>query len=267
MKKLDYLRLISIDPYGIGNEGNGMIDILYSHLLNENGLSFYKYIKINQIHQSQDIKEFVDFDRGKVHVNIIHNTPSNFDHLDDFSKNKIRLEVIHKGLLRLSKEDERFQKNKLEEIREELLSKKFYFVIEGVVLVNPFEKNIISKISITPHSKYFIFSLEVKNENGVLCKANLYTSKPLVYYLDSFFSVMKWINKDELCVGGKSKEMNILLKLSNCDIRFKNLTRYNKPPLWEMGRAEATDIEKKVAYENWLDSLPPEYAAVIKNNN
>lgn len=267
MKKLDYLRLISIDPYGIGNEGNGMLDILYSYLLRENGLSFYNYIKINQIHQSQGIKEFVDFDKGKVHVNIIYNTPSNFDFLDDFSKNKIRLELIHEGLLRLSKEDERFQKGKLEKIREEILLKKFYFIIEGVISVNPFDKNIISKILITPQPKYFIFSLEVKNENNFLYKVNLYISKPLVYYLDSFFSIMKWTKKDELYVSGKSKQMNILLNLSNCDIQFKNLTQYNKPPLWEIGKAEASDTEKKVAYKNWLDSLPPEYAAVIRNNN
>ncbi len=267
MKRLDYLRLISIDPNGIGNEGNGMLDILYSYLLYENGLSFYKYIKINQIHQSQDIKEFVDFDKGKVHVNIIHNTPSNFDYLDDISKNKIRLEVIHAGLLRISKEDERLQKDKLEKIREEILLKKNYFIIDGIVSVNPFDKNITCKILITPQAKYFIFSLDVKNKDSYLCKVDLYRSKPLVYYLDSFFSIIKWINKDELYVGGKAKQMSILLNLSNCDIQFKNLTQYNKPPLWEMGKTETNNTEKRVAYENWLDSLPPEYAAVIRNSN
>lgn len=264
---IEYFRLVSVDPQGIGNKGNGQIDLLYSSLLNLYGLNYYKSIKVNQIAPNQGIKEFVEIEKGFVHVNIIYIIDPRFDSLADFEKNKIRLEVIHAGLLRLAKEDDKFAKVKLERIRNEILENKFDFAIEVFKKENPVDNKFLSKLIIRPQSGYFDFFLQVINEGHRVCEIHLYKGKSTPFYVDSFFSKIIWVGINQLIIEGEEKQMRIIIDINECNVSFDNLTSYSKPPLWEMMRVGLTQEENNNAYENWLHSLPPAYSAIIRNSD
>lgn len=264
--KVDIFRLISVDPNGIGNKENGLLDLLYSYLLWKNGLDYYRFIKVNQIHQDQGIEEFVEIEEGIVHINIIFNTDSNFEALNDVNKNRIRLDIVHAGLLRLAEEDPKFFKATLERIKNEILERNFNFELEGEIKESPFDNGTICKFLINPQTKYFDYFFLVLKEGKDLCKVNIYRGKPTTFYLDSFFSTVIWNNKDLITIEGREKQMKMTLNVVKCDLNFQNLTEYAVPPLWEMMKAEISEQENKNAYENWLHSLPPAYSAIVRGN-
>ncbi len=265
--KVDIFRLISVAPNGIGNKENGLLDLLYSYLLCENGLDYYKYIKVNQIGADQGIEEFVDIRKGFVHINIIFNTDLNFDKLNDITKNKLRLDIIHAGLLRLGDKDPKFSKITLEKIKKEILERDFNFELEGKIRKNRFDDITSFKLLINPQTKYFDYFFLIQKDGKNLCRIPIYRGKPSTYYLDSFFSTLTWNNESQLTVTGKEKQMKIILDTTSCKLTFQNLTKYPKPPLWEMMRADIDEQQSSNAYENWLDSLPPGYSAIIRDND
>jgi len=264
--KVDIFRLISVDPNGIGNKENGLLDLLYSYLLWKNGLDYYSFIKVNQIHQDQGIEEFVEIEEGFVHINIIFNTDPNFDTLNDAKKNKIRLDVIHAGLLRLADEDLKFSKIILEKIKNEILERDFNFELEGKIRKSTFDDKTVCQFLINPQTKYFDYFFLIQKDGNDLCKINIYRGKPSTFYLDSFFSTMIWNNENQVIIEGKEKQMKMILDVANCKLNFQNLTRYPIPPLWEMEKAEISEQENMTAYENWLHSLPPAYSAIIRES-
>jgi hypothetical protein len=264
--KVDIFRLISVDPHGIGNKENGLLDLLYSYLLWKNGLDYYRFIKVNQIHQDQGIEEFVEIEKGLVHINIIFNTDPNFDTLNDANKNRIRLDIIHAGLLRLADKDPKFSKTNLEKIKDEILERNFNFELEGQIRKSPFDDTTVCRFLINPQTKYFDYFFLIQKDGSDLCKIPIYRGKPLTYYLDSFFSTVTWNNKNQVVIEGKEKQIKMILDVANCKLDFQNLTQYPKPPLWEMANAEIDEQDNKTAYENCLHSLPPAYSAIIRES-
>lgn len=265
--KIEIFRLISIDPDGIGNQGNGLLDILYSYLLWKNGLDYYKFIRINQIGREQQIKEFVEIKKGKVHVNLIHPTDKKFDLLDNFSKNRIRLDVIHAGLLKLAEVDSRFSSNVLEKIREDILKNNFNVSLDGEWKVNQFDRTVQFRFSVIPYTDFFDYYITVQRDGIEICKQFLYRGKPNPSIAFYFFSRPKWKNKNELLIEGEEKQMRIRLDISSCTLEFQNLTQYTNPPLWEMMKVGIGEQESKSAYEDWLHSLPPAVAAIVRDSN
>jgi hypothetical protein len=264
--KLDIFRLISIDPYGVGNEENALVDLLYSYFLGKNGLDHYREIKVNQVHQEQGIEEFVDIEDKYVHVNIIFNTDPNFDNLDDLSKNKIRLDLIHAGLLRFAEKDNRYPKSILEDIRNEILRNNFNLELLGQVQKNPYDESISYRLVIRPQTKYFEYFFLIQKEGKDLCKIPVYKGKANTFYLAALFSKVMWKTKNKVVIEGLEEQMQMTLDSDNCNLTFQNLTEYSKPPLWEMSRADISDQDNLNAYENWIHSLPPGYAAILNNN-
>ena len=261
--KIDIFRLISVDPRGIGNTGNGLLDFLYSYLLWQNGLGYYKYIRVNQIHQDQGIEEFVDMEEGKVHINIIFNTDINFDALDDIEKNRIRLDIIHSGLLRLSDKDPNFSNKTLRKIRDEILQKEFNIEVECLIKESPYDNNLFCKILVNPLARCFDYYILLQKDDNVLCKIHFFRSNPLTYYFEVIFNKISWKTEGEVIIEGSENQMKMSLDVNNCKLDFQNLTIYPSPPLWEMANAEISEQEKRSAYQNWLDSLPPAFSAII----
>src|SRR5882757_6824071 len=116
------LRLNSVINSGFGKE-TGMISFLYSYLLNIYGLGFYNLIIVNHI--GLDLEEKIFYDKGKIHINIRSPLEHTFLNKSAYEKNLTFLDLIHRSLLRLSNEDARIVPEKLEEIRKEILNKKF----------------------------------------------------------------------------------------------------------------------------------------------
>jgi hypothetical protein len=262
--KIDIFRLTSIDPDGVGNEENGLVDLLYSFLLWRNGLDYYKYILVNQIGKNQNINEIVQIKGGRVHINLIHATDKNFDQLDDIRKNMAKVDIIHDGLQRLGKVDPRFSTELLNKVRDQIVSNNFSVVLESVGKDSPFEKGVSGKMIILPTSKYFDYCLLIKNGDKEVCRQFIYRGMPTSYYYYSLFSSAKWKNRTTFIVEGREKQMRLKLDVSNCKVVFENLTQYPSPPLWEMMKVGISEQESKSAYENWLHSLPPAVAAMIR---
>lgn len=265
--KIDIFRLISIDHNGIGNRGNGLLNIIYSYLLWKNGLDYYKFVKINQIGREQQVKEFVEIQKEYVHINLIHPTDKNFDLLDDDRKNKIRLEIIHAGLMRLAEVDSRFSISKLNEIRKEVIESNFRIALESNGKINRFDKAVLVKLLILPSTTYFDYHLIVQRNEMEICRQFLYRGKPAPDIVSYFFSKPKWKNKNELVIEGQEKQMRIRLDISSCTLEFQNLTQYPNPPLWEMMKVGISEQENKSAYEDWIHSLPPAVAAIVRDSN
>ncbi|MFT3677209.1 MAG: hypothetical protein QM781_15035 [Chitinophagaceae bacterium] len=264
--KIEIFRLISIDPNGIGNRGNGLLNIIYSYLLWKNGLDYYRFIKVNQIGREQQVKEFVEIDKGYVHINLIYPTDKDFNLLDDDNKNKIRLEVAHAGLLRLAEVDSRFSISKLNKIHEEVIKNNFQIALESDGKINQFDKGVLVKLLILPSITYFDYHLIIQRDGAEICRQFLYRGKPAPDIVTYFFSKPKWKNKNELVIEGEEKQMRLRLNISNCNLEFQNLTQYPSPPLWEMMKVGISEQESKSAYENWLHSLPPAVAAMIRDH-
>lgn len=264
--KVDIFRMTSIDPYGVGNKENGLLDLLYSYFLNKYGLDYYPYLVVNQIHQEQGIEEFVDIQKNEAFVSIVFNTAPSFETLDDLHKNKIRLDLIHAGLLRLSEKDERFSKSILEKIKREILDSNFTFDLPGEIRKNPKDESTIFRFVLRPHTKYFDHFFLIQRDGKDLCKMHVYRGKPYTSYFESFFSKVTWKPNNRIVIEGKEKQMKITFDFEKCKILFENLTQYPKPPLWEMSRADISEKENLTAYENWIHSLPPGYAAIIRNS-
>ncbi|HTN37622.1 MAG TPA: hypothetical protein VL053_11145, partial [Arachidicoccus sp.] len=70
-------RLNSVTAHGVSGPEAGAIDIIYSYLFKEFGLSIYSYISINQIGDNLD--EFVSVKSKQCHINIKYPTSSDFD--------------------------------------------------------------------------------------------------------------------------------------------------------------------------------------------
>ncbi|MFT3677208.1 MAG: hypothetical protein QM781_15030 [Chitinophagaceae bacterium] len=264
--KIDIFRLTSIDHAGVGNEENGLVDLLYSFLLWKNGLDYYKYILINQIGKDQQIKEVVQIKNGRVHVNLIYTTEKNFDQLDDYRKNTIKVDIIHEGLQRLSKVDPRFSDELLNKIRGQIISKNFSVELESIGKNSPFDKEVSGKMVILPTPKYFDYYLLIKNGSKEICRQFIYRGAPTSDYFYAFFSRAKWKNNITFIVEGREKQMRLKLDVSNCKVTFENLTHYPNPPLWEIMKVGISEQESKSAYENWLHSLPPAVAAMIRDH-
>ncbi len=261
------LKLNSVVPHGVGSSSeSGAIDFIYSYLLSAYQQDSYRFISINQI--GSELNEFVLEENGKhVHVNIRYPVYEDFENKSDFEKNLIRLEIIHSALLRIANEYSKLNVQRLIEIKENILLNKFSFDIEYKTHINIKKPNLIAKIVVNPEINKFNFFCVIEDKGKVLCKIKIYSGLTNMYYFRDFFSIVKWNSDDEIIITGKAKEVKISILINNCEINFTNLTRYEKPPYFEMMKSDVSAKERGTAYNNWLNSQPSEISRVIKENN
>src|SRR5688572_4216824 len=94
------LRLGSVVAHGVGGPEAGAVDLIYLFLLMEYRQNIYRAIFINQI--GDDLNEVIIKQGKEIYVNVRHPAPVDFDLKSDEEKNRIRLDVIHTGLLRIA---------------------------------------------------------------------------------------------------------------------------------------------------------------------
>lgn len=261
--KTHIFRLNSIVPHGVGSgPESGAIDLIYTILLQEFGQDIYSYISVNQI--GDDLEEFV-MKKGKdVHVNIRYPAYDDFESRSVTEKNRIRLEVVHTALLRIAEQDKKLDAAKLESIKNKIMDNDFSFDFVCKSYSNKKNDSLVAKMIIHPAMTKFDYYVLIEEKGNSKCKAKIYSGGTSVFYFPDLFSQGKWISDNEFIVTGKRKEVEIRILIDECKVEFKNMTRYAKPPYFEMMRADISAEEKEKAVQDWQHSLPPAAAVIIR---
>lgn len=257
------LRLNSTVIHGVGSgPESGAIDLIYGFLLAEFEQNIYSFISINQI--GSELEEFVSKEDGnKIYVNIRYPVFEDFETKNTNEKNLIRLDVIHTALLRVASQFGKLQIHKLEQIKEKIIKNNFRFDFECKIYRYKKNENVIAKIVVCPELDRFNYYCVVEDNQKVKCKIKLYSGLTNLFYYSDLFSSVKWKSMDVLAINGKAKEVEINIIVSKCEITFTNLTKYTKPPYFEMMRADTSEADRQKAYQDWLHSLPLSHSSII----
>ena len=259
------LRLGSVVPHGVGGPEAGALDLIYLFLLMEHGLNAYKFIFINQI--GDDLNEVIIKQGKEIYVNVQYPASNDFELKSDDDKNRIRLDVIHTGLLRIAAKEKKLDIQILERIKNKILENNFSFEFEYKRYINTKNKNLIAKLIIHPKKDSFQYYIQIEKQGKVKCKQPIYNGLTNTFYVDDLFKTGKWKNDTSLIITGAKKEVEIHLTVENCEVKYKNLTTYENPPRFQLFRTDITAEEKEKAKEDWHHSLPPAIAAIIRDAN
>lgn len=256
-------RLISIVPHGVGGPEAGAISLIYAKLLHDFEQDFYQ-VKVNQIGEGTDPDEIILKGPGnKIHINIRYPAPEDFENRSVGEKNRYRLDVIHVALNRIADYDEKYDKSKLEEIRSKILLNDFSFQFNIKKFVNPRNKDLIAWIVVEPLMERFLYFVVVEYQGKEINRILIYQGGTDLYYVTKFFQKGKWKGDNELILTGQENEVQTHVLVNQNKVEYVNLTRYDKPPMFEMMKADVSKEEKEKARRDWLHSLPPSIAAII----
>lgn len=258
--KLHILRLGSVVPEGVGGPEAGSIDLIYSFLLQEYNCDFYEHIHINQI--GDDLEEMI-MKVGKKIVTNIKYPSKGFDSKSIKEKDLIRLEVVHLALLRIAEKEKKLDVDSLEKIKNRILEQDFEF--DFVYKQYQDKKNEqVGKILITPYQDRFCFSFYKEKENDIQAQGKilLYEGKCTDFYIPAIFYSGKWKGSNEFIIKDKNKEIELHIFVTENRVDLINLTKYDKPPFFEMMKAGNTNED---VHKDWLHSLPPWASAIITN--
>ncbi|HWB90840.1 MAG TPA: hypothetical protein VG605_03270 [Puia sp.] len=257
------VRLGSVVKHGVGGPEAGAINLIYSYLLHEHGQDFYKRIGINQI--GGDLNEFVSKEAGnKIHVNIRYPVFDDFESRQPEEKNKIRLDVIHSSLMRIAEKDKRLSISQLELIKEKILENNFSFKIMCKLFVSTVSNDLVAKLIVYPEMNKFDYYVLIENQGKVVCDQWIYSGITDLIYFPELFSEGRWRGDKEFVITGKCREVEIRILIDDCKIEYKNLSPYDRPPYFEMMRADISSEEKEKADEDWKHSLPPAVAGITR---
>ena len=261
MKK-NLLNINSVLDNGIGGSQTGRFSLIYTYLLQQFDLDFYRHILINQI--GFDLNEFVLIQQKKdVYINIRY--PNHPDliakHLKD--GDSIRLDMIHTALLRLAKEDERMDVTKLEAIRELIIAKEFSFDLVYKSISNKKSNEFVAKIIIHPEEASFSFYVLIEQSGIEKCKLLIYQGKPTDFYIDDLFFYSKWKGVNEFIIKGKRSEIEYHIYVDNCNVELVNISENkNSAPIFNLFKASPPPG----ALQDYIASLPPAIAAALNYN-
>lgn len=259
------IRLGSVVEHGVGGPEAEALGLIYEFLLKDYKQNFYTRIGVNQI--GNDLNEFVIKEPGnKIHCNIRYPVFEDFETKSIEEKNRIRLDVIHKALLRIADYDGKLDKGKLEAIKNEILEKNFSFEFEYKTYPNNKNKNLLGKVLVNPQIDKFDYYVLIEENKKEKCKLKIYSAVTTIFYFPYFFRYGKWKNDIEFILTGTRREVEIHILIDKCTVGYKNLTRYNNPPTFQMFREDISKEEKEKANQDYLHSLPPSNAAVIRQS-
>ena len=266
MKSNTQLRLNSVVQHGVGSSSESLaLDMIYEFLLHEFGQDLYDYISINQI--GDDLDEFIQKESGnKIHINLRYPIYEDFESKRVEEKNKIRLNVIHTALLRISEFDRQLEPSHLEAIKIKILANDFSFEFVCNEYNNSKNGRLSGKLIVRPLIDKFEYYIAIENEGQLKCRSLIYDSRPGTDF-NEFFKYGKWRGENELIISGTRKEVELHVVVSECKTLFVNLTAYANPPYFTVMRTDVSEEERKKAYKDWLHSLPPAVAAIVRKAN
>ena len=260
--KTNIIRLVSVISNGAGGPEAGAINMIYTYLLQEYKQDVYSYIRINQI--GDDLEEFILKEGKGVHINIRYPVPG-FKMMTISEQNLIRLDVVHEALVRIAERERKLDVEILNVIKNRILEQQFLFDFVYKSCINRVETERVGCVIVSPTTDRFDFSLSIIDKGIKICRVPIYSGKPTDYYFADLFSTCKWKGVNQFIVSGKRKEMEIRLNINEKSIEFVNTSGFKAgSPFFELMRA---DENGEQAWQNYLDSLPPAYAAFLANQS
>lgn len=259
------IRLNSVGPNGVGSgPESAAIDLIYYFLLPEFGQNIYSYISINQI--GDDLNEII-LKKGKdLHINLRYPTYEDFESKTTDEKNRIRLEVLHEGLLRIAAKYKELDVAKLEAIKNKIIDKNFSFEFVCKQFQNTRKKKLAAKIIVRPKPDRFDYFVSIEDGGKEICNLLIYSGLPSIHYFPDLFRYGKWMDQTKFIITGKAKSAEIHISVNDCKVEYVNLTPYEKAPYFEMMKADLTEEERLRVGEDYNHSLPPHIAAAIRES-
>lgn len=257
------IRLNSVVPHGVSGPEAGAINLIYEFLLNEHKQNSYTYISINQI--GDDLEEVMIKEGKRIYLNIRYPSPEEFEFKNDEEKNRIRLEVIHSGLLRIAEKDKKLNVQALQEIKDKIEKNNFSF--DFIYMVYKKKNDLSAQLIVHPKTDRFEFYIQIEEKGKVKCRVSIYNGNTSGFYVPDLFKFGSWKSKDHFVLTGKRRDVEINVYIDQCKVEYINLTPYDKAPFFEMFRADVSSEEKQIAIKNFEHSLPPAIAASIREAN
>jgi hypothetical protein len=256
--KLEILRLVSSVDNGVSPRLTQAIDLIYSGKLQEYGLNYYSLILINQIGESLEEKVLK---HGKdVYINVRYAVDDEYEIKNSFERNLIHLDIINTALIRLAAKDPRFDLEKIELIKKDILDINFLYEFDFKIFSSG---QLTAKLTISPFEDWFDYYVTVGKSGHQIIKLLIFRGKPSVLYASEIFSSGKWQTNNEFIITDKNNEVEIHVRIDNGEVKYINLSPYEKPPYFEMMRADISKIENENAYRDWMHSLPPDVSGII----
>lgn len=257
------LQLGSVGAHTVGGFEAGAISLIYTFLLEEFKMNVYSDIHVNQIRD--DLNELIMKEPGrKIFINIRYPVYDDFETKSVDEKNRIRLDVTHAALLRIADYDKKLDIDKLEAIKNKILQENFSFEFVLKTFINKKNQSLVAKIVVNPQMDRFDYFVSIEESGKEKCKLLLYRGGTTAYYFGYFFKEGKWKNENELIISGKERQVEIHVFIDQCKVEYVNLTPYPKAPLFEMFKTDISKEDKEKAHQDWLHSLPPARAAIIR---
>jgi hypothetical protein len=263
--KTHIFRLNSVGKNTVGGAEAGAINLIYNFLLQEFKQDVYQQIHVNHIIDNLD--ELIIKEGKKIYINIRYPIDEGFERKTSDERNKIRLAVIHAALLRIAHEDKKLDINKLNEIRKKILNNNFSFDFTLKAFPNKKSKNsLVANLVVHPSESKFDYYVTIKEGPDLRCKIHIYAAGTDTFYVPYFFQNGKWKDGNEFSLTGTMNELTTIIDAATCKSKIINNTPYDNPPYYTSIKFGALEHERQKAYQDWLHSLPPERAAILKDS-
>lgn len=257
--KIHILRLESSVKNGVASPEAGLIDLIYTFLLQEYDMDVYSYIHIHQI--GEDLNEVIVKQRKEIYINIRYPVYEDFMQRSEKERNMIRLDVAHQALIRIAKHDKKLDISKLETIRERIIENDFNFEFTLREIENKKADNLIGKVIVAPCISDFKFYCELYKADKKQCRVLIYKGATVPLYFSDLFWKCKWIKANKFVITGDRSEIDIQVSSDDCKVEYINKSEFkDKAPIFEMFKANA-DREK--TFKDYIESLNPAIAAII----
>jgi hypothetical protein len=262
--KTELLRLVSVVPHGVGGPEAGMINLIYTFLLQDMGMTAYNYIGINQI--GIELDELILKEKNNIHINIRYPSDPDFENKDSQQRNLIRLKVIHTALLRLADFENKLDKGVLEIIKQKVLESDFSFAFVFRIYSKRTQDGLGVQLLISPTPKCFNFILQFIDVTGKeKVSLLIYKGRTTTGYLSNFFKTGKWKSNQEFVLFGYGKDVQIKVFPDKGTVDVIYLSKFDKSAVFEMMRSALPKREEEEAYKNWIQSLPSNISKVIES--
>jgi len=232
------IKLGSIVRHGIGGPQSGAIALIYEFLLGELNQTSYKYISVNQIGDDLD-EVIVKMPVGQIYVNVRYPAYEDFKSRSIDEQNRIRLEIMHTGLLRIAKHEGKLNVEQLEVIKGKILAHNFSFSFLVKTFVNPKLMSLRANLIVEPRIDRFDYFVSIVENGDEKCKVLIYEGTTSLYYVGYFFTKGRWKGDNELIIVGNRKEVEIHVLIDKCKVEYESLTELSETSAFEIYKANS----------------------------
>lgn len=194
------------------------------------------HISINQI--GDELEECILKNGKNIHINIRYPIYQDFELKTEADRNRIRLDDVNAALQKIASSDKKLDIYKLETIKKKIIEQDFKFEFIYKTHINKKIPVLVGKVIIQPKTDRFDFYISIEDAGQEKCRLLLYGGKTTDFYIADFFFYGKWKSPTVLIIKGKDQGIEIHILIDECKAKYKNFTKYKKPPNFELMKAE-----------------------------